>query len=217
MVGIWSAARIAALTFWLYSSAAILRRFPWFPFLDGHLAPSETVEAAKDRRAAKKAQAGEIVLLSQDEARFPMGPTLPATLGVKGPKDAKKTTGKSQNRRLPEAFAEHWRHVGKVSVHEKHKVLLLLLDNAAWHRVGPSTEALAEKPHGKFKRRPSYRRPLKPSERFCKKRRHRATHKRLCDTRAARQRSLRASLSYFQTVRDKVASLLQPRPRMTCK
>src|SRR5438270_337207 len=37
-----------------------------------------------DRRAKKKAEAGEIVLLSQDEARFPMVPTLQATLGVKG-------------------------------------------------------------------------------------------------------------------------------------
>jgi transposase len=32
----------------------------------------------------KKAAAGELVLLSQDEARFPMVPTLTATLGVKG-------------------------------------------------------------------------------------------------------------------------------------
>jgi Winged helix-turn helix len=32
----------------------------------------------------KQAEAGELVLLSQDEARFPMVPTLMATLGVKG-------------------------------------------------------------------------------------------------------------------------------------
>jgi hypothetical protein len=32
----------------------------------------------------KKAQAGACVLLSQDEARFPLVPTLRATLGVKG-------------------------------------------------------------------------------------------------------------------------------------
>src|SRR4029077_18558779 len=37
-----------------------------------------------DRRVGKRARAGEIVLLSQDEARFPMVPTLCATLGVKG-------------------------------------------------------------------------------------------------------------------------------------
>lgn len=78
-----------------------------------------------------------MVRLSQDEARFPMVPTLPATLGVKGrrpvvgawnnkgilyvlavvnlvtaavhantlecPRDAKRKTGKSRNRRLTEA------------------------------------------------------------------------------------------------------------------
>src|SRR4029450_1476285 len=37
-----------------------------------------------DRRTGKRAQAGEIAPLSQDEARFPMVPTLCATLGVKG-------------------------------------------------------------------------------------------------------------------------------------
>src|SRR5262249_39133287 len=38
----------------------------------------------KTSQVLKKAQAGELVLLSQDEARFPMVPTLAATLGVKG-------------------------------------------------------------------------------------------------------------------------------------
>src|SRR5262245_64129424 len=35
-------------------------------------------------RGSKKAEAGELVLLSRDEARFPMVPTLGPTLGVKG-------------------------------------------------------------------------------------------------------------------------------------
>lgn len=39
---------------------------------------------AKSWRALKKAQAGEGVLLSQDEARFALVPTLRATLAVKG-------------------------------------------------------------------------------------------------------------------------------------
>src|SRR5262249_60273065 len=34
--------------------------------------------------SSKKAEAAELVLLSQDEARFPMVPTLTATLGLKG-------------------------------------------------------------------------------------------------------------------------------------
>src|SRR5205085_2607831 len=113
------------------------------------------------RRAEKKAAAGEIVLLSQDEARFPMVPTLAATLGVKGhrptaptrdckdllyvfavvnllsgaihsntlesPKDAKKKTGRSKNRRMQEAFAAHLRHVGRVYPRDRHAEVVLLI------------------------------------------------------------------------------------------
>jgi len=191
------------------------------------------------------------VLLSQDEARFPMVPTLRATLGVKGhrpvvgtrdnkdllyvfavvnltsaalhsntlesPKDARKKTGKSKTRRMQEAFADHLRHVGRVYPQDRHKEVVLLLDNAPWHRGGPINEALAENPHLKFKRLPSYSPQLNPIERFWKKLRRRATHNRLFDTLAELKRSIRASLSYFQTVREKVASLLQPRPRKTPK
>jgi transposase len=107
------------------------------------------------------------VLLSQDEARFPMVPTLQATCWAS--------------------------------------------------RGGPIDEALAENPHLKFERLPSYSPQLNPIERFWKKLRRRATHNRLFDTLADLKRSLRASLSYFQTVRAKVASLLQPRPRKNAK
>jgi transposase len=199
----------------------------------------------------KKAAAGEIVLLSQDEARFPMVPTLQATLGVKGhrpvvgtrdnkdllyvfavvnlcsaalhtntlesPKDAKKKTGKSKTRRMQEAFADHLRHVGRVYRRDECKEVVLLIDNAPWHRGGPINEALAENPHLKFKRLPSYSPQLNPIERFWKKLRRRATHNRLFDALEDLKRSIRASLSYFQTVRTKVASLLQPRPRKTSK
>jgi transposase len=185
------------------------------------------------------------VLLSQDEARFPMVPTLQATLGVKGhrplvgtrdnkdllyvfgvinltsatlhtntlesPKDAKKKTGKSKTRRMQEAFADHLRHVGKVYWQEKHKEVVLLIDNAPWHRGGPSNEALAENPHLKFKRLPAYSPQLNPIERFWKVLRRRATHNRLFDALADLKRSSRASLSYFQTVRDRVKTLLLSR------
>jgi transposase len=185
------------------------------------------------------------VLLSQDEARFPMVPTLAATLGVKGhrpvvpthdnkdllyvfavvnlcsaalhtntlesPKNAKKKTGKSKTRRMQEAFASHLRHVGKVYPHEKHKEVVLLIDNAPWHRGGPIDEALADNPHLSFKRLPSYSPQLNPIERFWKVLRRRATHNRLFDALADLKRSLRASLGYFQTVRERVKTLLQSR------
>src|SRR5262249_11978529 len=153
-------------------------------------------------RVKKKAEAGEIVLLSQDEARFPMVPTLQATLGVKGhrpkvgtrdnkdllyvfavvnllsaalhtntlesPKGASKQTGQSKTRRMQEAFADHRRHVGKVYPPERHPEVVLLIDNAPWHRGGPIDQALAENPHLKFQRLPSYSPQLNPIERFGK-------------------------------------------------
>jgi transposase len=209
----------------------------------------EKQKQAKEDIAELKAQAkaGEIVLLSQDEARFPMVPTLVATLGVKGhrpkvgtrdckdllyvfcvvnlisaalhsntlesPKDAKKKTGKSKTRRMQEAFALHLRHVGKIYPQEKHKEVVLLIDNAPWHRGGPINEALADNPHLKFKRLPSYSPQLNPIERFWKKLRRRASHNRLFDTLADLKKSVRASLCYFQTVRDKVKSLLEKRSK----
>ena len=187
--------------------------------------------------------------MSQDEARFPMVPTLAATLGVKGhrplvgtrdckdllyvfavvnlvsaavhantlesPKDAKKRTGKSKTRRMQEAFADHLRHVGKVYPQGEHKEVVLLIDNAPWHRGRPIDEALAENPHLKFKRLPSYSPQLNPIERFWKKLRRRATHNRLFDTLADLKASLRASLCYFQTMRHKVKSIVEGRPRRT--
>ena len=185
--------------------------------------------------------------MSQDEARFPMVPTLAATLGVKGhrplvgtrdckdllylfgvvnlvtaavhsnmlesPKDAKRRTGKSKTRRLQEAFAAHLRHVGRVYPLERHPRVVLVIDNAPWHRGQPIEEALRDNPHLEFKRLPSYSPQLNPIERFWKKLRRRATHNRLFDTIADMKASIRASLCYFQTMRGKVKSIIEGRPR----
>jgi hypothetical protein len=186
-----------------------------------------------------------VVLLSQDEARFPMVPTLGPTLGVKGhrptaptrdckdllyvfavvnlisaalpsntlesPKDAKKKTGQSKTRRMQEAFADHRRHVGRVYPAHKYPEVVLLIDNAPWQAGAAVQQALADNPHLKFKRLPSYSPQLNPIERFWKKLRRRATHNRLFDTLADLKKSLRASLSYFQTMRQRVKTLLEKR------
>jgi transposase len=132
---------------------------------------------------------------------------------LESPKDAKKKTGKSKNRRMQEGFAEHLRHVGRTYPSDKHREVVLLIDNAPWHRGKLVNEALAENPHLHLKRLPSYSPQLNPIERFWKKLRRRATHNRLFDSLADLKKSIRASLCYFQTVRQKVKSLLEPRPR----
>src|SRR5262249_11899573 len=60
------------------------------------------------------------------------------------PKDAKKKTGKSKNRRMQEGFAAHLGHVGRVYPPDKNKEVVLLIDNAPWHRGKLVDQALAD-------------------------------------------------------------------------
>jgi transposase len=212
--------------------------------------PVEQAEARVELAGLReKAEAGELVLLSQDEARFPMVPTLTATLGVKGhrptvgtrdckdllyvlavvnvvtaalhcnilesPANAKRKTGKSKTRRLQEAFAAHLRHVGRIYPGAKNKRVVLIIDNAPWHRGKLIDEALADNPHLEFYRLPSYSPQLNVIEHFWKPLRRRATHNRLFGSLSELRRSIRASLCYFQTVRRRIRGLVAksyPRP-----
>ena len=133
------------------------------------------------------------------------------------PRRAKQKTGKSKTRRVQEAFAGHLRHVGKAYPRHKYPEVVILIDNAPWHRGKPIDEALGENPHLRLKRLPSYSPRLTPIERFWKKLRRRATHDRLFDGLADLKRSIRASLSYFQAVREKVKSVLEPRKKAQAK
>jgi transposase len=205
--------------------------------------PVKQAEAAEELADLRtQAEAGKLVLLSQDEARFPMVPTLTATLGVKGhrptvgtrdckdllyvfavinvltaavhanllesPARAKQATGQSKTRRMQEAFAAHLRHVARTYPADRCKRVVLLIDNAPWHRGGPIDEALAECPHLEFYRLPSYSPHLNVIERFWKLLRRRASHNRLFEGLGDLKRSLRASLCYFQTVRGRIKSLV---------
>jgi DDE superfamily endonuclease len=185
---------------------------------------------------------GELVLLSQDEARFPMVPTLCRTLGVKGyrpvvgtwdckhllyvfavlnvvtaalhtttlesPAHATRRTGKSKTFRLQAAFADHLRHIGRVYPQGKYARVVLIIDNAPWHAGQPVTQALADHPHLEVYRLPSYSPQLNVIEWFWKLLRRRATHNRLFDTLADLKRSIRTSLCYFQTLRNRLRRLI---------
>jgi transposase len=194
------------------------------------------------------------VLLSQDEARFQMVPTLAPTLGVKGhrplvgTRDSKdvlyvfgvlnlitgavhantleslqaanrkdRKSGGNKTRRMQQAFADHLRHVARAYPAERFKRVALTIDNAPWHRGKVVDEALAECPHLELKRLPSYSPQLNPVERFWKKLRRRATHNRLFDAIADLKSSVRNSLRYFQTVRDKLLTMINGRPKKSHK
>ena len=128
-------------------------------------------------------------------------------------KGAAKKTGLGKTRRMQAAFADHLRHVGRMYPGRKHPRVVLVIDNAPWHRGKPIDAALRDNPHLEFKRLPGYSPHLNPVERFWKKLRRRATHNRLFDTLADLKTSLRASLGYFQTVRHKVKSIIEGRPK----
>jgi hypothetical protein len=183
------------------------------------------------------------VLLSQDEARFPLVPTLRATLGVKGhrprvgtwdnkdqvycfaalnlvsgrlttrlldsPARVKAVTGRSKVRRLQAAFAAHLRDIARTYPPTGHPRVVVVIDNAPWHRGAAISRALAEHPHLALYRLPSYSPHLNVIERLWRVLRRRATHNRLFATMAALRRALRASLCYYQTLRHKVRSLIR--------
>ena len=92
-----------------------------------------------------------------------------------------------------------------------------MIDNAPWHRGTPIDEAMRENPHLEFKRLPSYSPQLNPIERFWKVLRRRATHNRLFDAISDLKTSIRASLSYFQTVRQRVLTLINGRRKKSPK
>jgi transposase len=129
------------------------------------------------------------------------------------PAGARRKTGQSKTRRLQEAFARHLRHVGRLYPRGKHQRVVLLIDNASWHAGEAVRRALADNPHLELKRLPSYSPRLNPIERLWKALRRRATHNRLFDTLADLKRSLRNSLRYFQTMRERVKSLIHKRPK----
>lgn len=109
---------------------------------------------------------------------------------------------------MREAFAAHRRHVGRAYPAAHHPRVVLVIDNAPWRRGKVVEEALADNPHPEFYRLPSYSPQLNPVERFWKLLRRRATHNRLFDTLADLRKSIRNSLCYFQTVRDRVRTMI---------
>jgi DDE superfamily endonuclease len=183
------------------------------------------------------------VLLSQDEARFPLVPTLRATLGVKGyrpmvgtwdnkdqvycfaalngvtgqlttrlleqPARSKAKTGQSKQQRLQVAFAAHLRDIARAYPASAYAEVVITIDNAPWHQGALMEQVLAAHPHLRLKRLPSYSPQLNIIERFWRVLRRRATHNRLFASMAVLRTTLRNNLCYFQTMRQKVLSLIE--------
>jgi len=124
-----------------------------------------------------------------------------------------RTKAESKTRRMQRAFADHLRHVGRVYPAAQFGRVVLTMDNAPWHRGSLIDQALTENPHLEFYRLPSYSPQLNVIERFWKKLRRRATHNRLFDEIADLKASVRNSLRYFQTVKRRLLTLINGRPK----
>ena len=127
---------------------------------------------------------------------------------MESPARAKQKTVKSKTRRMQEAFAAFLRHVGRLYPSDGHRRVVLVIDNAPWHRGKSIDEALADNPHLEFKRLPSYSPQLNVIEHFWKLLRRRATHNRFFEGLSELERSIRASLCYFQTVKRQIRSMV---------
>jgi transposase len=215
---------------------------PTYRYLRGD--PEAQRAARQELEALKKrAQQGECELLSQDEARFPLVPTLRATLGVKGygptvgtwdNKDqvycvaalnvvtgqlttrllephapSKAKMGQSKQQRLQATFALHLRDIARAYPARQYPEVVIIIDNAPWHRGALMEQVLQEHPHLRLKRLPSYSPQLNIIERLWRVLRRRATHNRLFASMAVLRATLRNNICYFQTMKHKVLSLVE--------
>jgi DDE superfamily endonuclease len=62
----------------------------------------------------------------------------------------------SRQRRMQAAFARHVRDIGRAYPAERYPHVVLVIDNAPWHRGGLVTEALDRVPQLRLYRLPSY-------------------------------------------------------------
>jgi len=114
----------------------------------------------------------------------------------------------SKTGRLQQAFADHLEAVAKAYPKEEHPRVVLIIDNAPWHRGKLVTEVLKKHEHLELYRLPSYSPSLNVIERLWKALRRRATHNQLFENLAALTKAVRRGLRYFQTVRSRLMSLI---------
>ena len=132
------------------------------------------------------------------------------------PARSKARLGQSKQQRLQVAFAEHLRDIARAYPARQYPEVVITIDNAPWHRGALMEQGLAAHPHLRVKRLPSYSPQLNVIERFWRVLRRRATHNRLFAHMAALRATLRNNLCYYQSMRQKVLSLMES-PRKTKK
>jgi len=91
--------------------------------------------------------------------------------------------------------------------------VVLIIDNAPWHRGAVVDAVLARHPHLALYRLPSYSPQLNLIERLWKLLRHQVTHNRLFDHLAAMRQALRRALRTLGRQRQRLLSLIMSQRR----
>jgi hypothetical protein len=121
----------------------------------------------------------------------------------------------SQRRYLQEAFAHHLRDIARAYPVAQCPRVVVVIDNASWHKGAAITAVLTEYPQLELYPLPSYSPQLQVIERFWKVLRRRATHNRLFPTMTQLKQALRSSLSYYHTLKQRVLSVIQSTRKRT--
>ena len=112
--------------------------------------------------------------------------------------DAKRT-GRSKTARLQDVFAQQIGDVARAYPAEQFPCVVLVIDNAPWHRGAALDAMLAKFPHIQLKRLPSYSPSLNVIERLWKKLRQRVTHNVLFSNLGELKSALRREIGRLQT------------------
>ena len=124
------------------------------------------------------------------------------------PARARARNGRSKYGLLIAAFVRHLEDVARRYPASEHRRVVMIVDNATWHKGPRIREAIARHPHLELYYLPPYSPQLNPVERLWKILRRRATHNRLFETMKAMRSSLRNSLCYYQTIKSRILSLI---------
>lgn len=116
---------------------------------------------------------------------------------------------------MQQAFARHMRDIARTYPVAHYPRVVLVIDNAPWHKGALVTAALTAAPPIEVYRLPRYSPQLQVIERLWKVVRRRATHNRLFPRMAQLCQALRTSLCYYQTLKHRVLALIQSSKKRT--
>jgi transposase len=119
---------------------------------------------------------------------------------------ARKCKGISKARRMQIMFADHLKDV--VAAYPGQRIVMVV-DNAPWHRGKAVNEVLEGHPLLRLYRLPSYSPQLNVIEKFWKPLRRRATHNRLFDELTDLKASVRNSIQYFQRTKNRLTGIVK--------